>query len=338
MTGGQGRLTDRRVVVGVDFSPSSIAAARWVAQHFAREEQLVLVHVVEVPPPQRFLVGRQEAVSRLVAAAREGAEARLRELAGSIATGLVWEEVRVGRPHEEIVRVVDEYDAQLVVVGRPAAREGTHARVGQIMRRLLAHSPVPVLSMQAAPAGAPSRLMVAVDDSDMTSAVLGWGQRFARQFDAEATVLHAVSCPLLLGASIAGDGLAWAAGCPAHQGAGDETAFHDVRDGTRWLSARLRDASWVDGATPAVVWGHESTADLIVGEAARRASDIIVVGSRGIGAVHRCLLGSVSEGILQSVLGPVLVVPPAPLARRSRWARAGVAADAPSEEPQLTTG
>jgi hypothetical protein len=36
----------RKIVVGVDFTDASLAAARWAAAHFAPDAEIVLVHMV----------------------------------------------------------------------------------------------------------------------------------------------------------------------------------------------------------------------------------------------------------------------------------------------------
>ncbi|HEY4768057.1 MAG TPA: universal stress protein, partial [Candidatus Limnocylindria bacterium] len=75
-------------------------------------------------------------------------------------------------------------------------------------------------------------------------------------------------------------------------------------------------------AANAMSWAHELaapgvTADSVVlrgrpaeaiaGLAYREAADLIVVGSRGLGAVEGALLGSVSDGVIDRAMCPVLV-------------------------------
>jgi nucleotide-binding universal stress UspA family protein len=293
-----------RIVVAVDFSEPSADAARWVARHFARGAELVLVHVLDVPPVPRFLEGRYPSAGRLVETARTGAATRLRELSASIATGLVWPEVRVGKPDEEIVRVATEYGAGLVVIGRPAARAGVWRHIGTTAQRVLRRSPVPVLLAAGMPARGPSRLLVAVDDSDMTGPILHWGRLLAERFSAEATVLHVVSVPLFPGGTaVTGGVLSSENDTPLE----DELA---VREAERWLAERVQGPARGSRMSPAVVAGQVRPAEAIVDEAARSGAELIVVGSRGAGAVPRLVFGSTAEGVLRGAPCPVLVVVP----------------------------
>ena len=47
----------RSVVVGMDFSETSIVAARWAAEHFAPNADITLVHVVALPDRPAFADG-----------------------------------------------------------------------------------------------------------------------------------------------------------------------------------------------------------------------------------------------------------------------------------------
>ena len=73
-----------RTIVAIDFSERSIAAAQWVARHFAPKSELVLVHALELPPPPLFLRGRASWREDDVETCRTGARLRLRQLGGQI--------------------------------------------------------------------------------------------------------------------------------------------------------------------------------------------------------------------------------------------------------------
>lgn len=294
-----------RVVVALDFSEPSMLAAAWVAQHFAHGAELVLVHVIHAPSPPRFLEGRYPSTDRLAETARTGAELRLRELVTTLATGLIWTEVRVGRPEEEIARVAEEYRADLIVVGRPSRRRGLWGRLGTTAQRVLRRAAVPVLLAAEMPPGAPSRLLVGVDDSELTDLILDWARLLVKRFMAEAALLHVVH-PLDFDHGIVMTRGLTGAAADAH----DEV----LRDAHRWLGERLERQL---GSEPkdSPERGRMSTValeglptDVLVGEATRRSAELVVVGSGGGGAARRLFLGSVAEGMLRDSPCPVLVV------------------------------
>ena len=301
-----------RIVVALDFSEQSVLAAAWVAQHFARGAELVLVHVIHVPAAPRFLEGRYPPAERVVEIARAGGERRLRELVSSLATGLTWTEVRVGKPDEEIVRVAQEYGADLIVVGRPAPRAGLWGRLGTTAQRVLRRATVPVLLAAGMPPREPSHLLVGLDDSDLTAPVLDWTRLLVERFTADAVVMHVVH-PMDFDRSIVmTPGLLLAAG-----GSGDETEVdHEpaLRDAQRWLDAQLEQR--ID--TPAGTAPRREritsialeglAADVLVAEATRRGAELIVLGSSGAGAAERLILGSVAEAVLRDSACPVLIV------------------------------
>lgn len=53
-------------------------------------------------------------------------------------------------------------------------------------------------------------------------------------------------------------------------------------------------------------WGNP--ADIILEEAEDKGYDLIVMGSRGLGAIRGILLGSVSEKVSKSIKSPVMIV------------------------------
>lgn len=309
-----------RVVVAIDFSEPSLQAARWVAHDFAPGAELILVHAIHLPPARLSFTDRPEERRRLVETTRMGAEVRLRQLSESIATGLVWLEVRVGEPSEEIVRVATEYDADLVVVGPPEGRPGIR---GTTVQRVLRRSTVPVLLARprrsAKLNGQRPQLLAAVDDSTVTSAVLEWGRYLAQRLSVHATVVHALDGTHYSSVAGRAESVGWPdVYTPRY---GPPSVITDIRAAERWLTERVRALDGGTEMTPVVTGRLSSPADVILEEADARDAELIVLGSRGAGAVPRLLFGSVAEQVLLGASCPVLVVP-----RRLADARQRVAA------------
>jgi nucleotide-binding universal stress UspA family protein len=137
------------------------------------------------------------------------------------------------------------------------------------------------------------RFVIATDGSPGGLEALQQGLRLAQNADAAVTVAYVRSRPLPL------------LGEPFYQGAVTKelgVASAVLADASREIAA-----AHVDGDT-AMLEGD--AADGIVELARSRAADLIVVGSRGRGAVAGALLGSVSESIVHKADRPVLVVKP----------------------------
>ena len=301
-----------RVVVALDFSDPSVLAAEWVARQVAPGAELILVHVIHVPAPPRFLQGRYPSAERVVETARAGAELRLRELASSLATGLVWTEVRIGKPDEEIVRVAAQYRADVIVIGRPAPRSGVWGRLGTTAQRVLRRATVPVLLAAEMTPRTPRRVLVGLDDSDLTGPVLDWTRFLLERFVAAAVVMHVVHPRDFDHTSTLMHGLLRSAADALEAApAGEEPRLRDAR---HWLEERITEQLGTEASaspvrermTLAALEGLP--ADVLVLEAARREIDLVILGSRGAGAVQRFLLGSVAEKVLQESRCPVLVV------------------------------
>ncbi len=321
-------LRIERVVVGIDFSEPSLRAAHWVARDFARGAELILVHVIHLPSARQSFTDRSIQRERLTETARAGAEARLRELSDSIATGLVWLEVRVGDPSEEIVRVAKEYDADLVVIGRPEDRPGGWRGGDTTAQRVIRRSTVPVLLARERTAAklnvSAPQLLVAVDDSDMTAAVLDWGRLLAERMSVQATVLHALDGTHYSAAASPAGSWAWAETYTPRYG--PPSVVTEIRDVERWLAERVRAVDDGTRMTPVVAGRLSSPAEVILVEAEQRDAELIVLGSRGAGAVSRLLFGSVAESVLLGASCPVLVVTGPPAEARERAAAKSMAA------------
>jgi nucleotide-binding universal stress UspA family protein len=296
-----------RVVIGTDFSPPALTAAQWTARHFASGAELVLAHVVIVPEPPRLLRGRFPAPDALVATARAGAEARLRELGRSLGAERTQIEVRAGHAAEQLVDMATAYDADLIAVGRHGQRPGLWNRLGSTAEHLIRAAATPVLLVTGVRDVRPRRILVALDESDVAGVVADEARALGERFGADLTAIHVV------GSAIMSHVLA----APSANGERDpldhRTAQEEVRrelhhDADRWIEGLIGREVGPERVTSEVAFGEPGQEILAAAE--RHEAELIVMGSHGSARVRRALAGSVASEVLRGARCPVLVVPP----------------------------
>jgi len=143
------------------------------------------------------------------------------------------------------------------------------------------------------------QILVPIDFSQVTTAVIEQAATLAERFDAEIALLHvAAPDPDFVGYD-----------------AGPETVREhvaaDLRSEHRQLQS-VADALRSRGLRAHAVSLQGSTVEAILERAERVGADLIVIGSHGHGALYRALVGSVSEGVIRGSRCPVLLVPAEP--------------------------
>jgi nucleotide-binding universal stress UspA family protein len=139
-------------------------------------------------------------------------------------------------------------------------------------------------------------ILVPVDFSQATDAVIAWAADLAERTDGRLWLLHV------------------AAPDPAFVGfeAGPEVVregrARELRQEHRDLQARA-DALRAKGLDATALLVEGPTVEKVLAEAQRLEADLIVMGSHGRGALSRALLGSVSEGVLRGAHCPVTILP-----------------------------
>lgn len=280
-----------RVLSAIDFSTHSRTAAAWVARDLAPDAELVLTHVIDVPQPPVFLEGRFPSAGVVMDAALRGAEDQLRELDSVITAARKHIDLREGNLIEQLAGAAREHASQLIVLGQHTGRghrDGT-------AERLLHVSPVPVLVAGHLPDGPPRRILVPVDGSANSMRALAWATMICRCTGALMTVMHAVD------PTIAGHVKIVSSPRAAH-----DIEEDIVESARKWAGALALSVA----QTPAdqVIVTEGEPADEVLKAATESGADLIVMGSRGVGAVRRRLVGSVARAVLSRARCPVLVV------------------------------
>jgi nucleotide-binding universal stress UspA family protein len=141
----------RTILCAVDFSPASLRALQY-ALSLAEEsgKRLVLLHVFDWPTDRPMIPGLGPEAS---AERRHNEEAALRELRAAVpAEARLWcncvELTAIGRPHEEIVRVAGDQQADLIVLGVHSRSGVELALFGSTTNQVVRRATCPVLTIR----------------------------------------------------------------------------------------------------------------------------------------------------------------------------------------------
>jgi len=281
----------KNVAVGFDGSQSSEEAVRWAADHAQScGASLRIITCFQVPVTSAALVGYGygDALNSIEEATRQQVK-RIAE--GTIVShpGLpvTWE-VSPGPPALVLVDGLESDD--LVVVGSSRHEHAAAFWLGSTPRTLIRHSPCPVAVVRgAATRGRPERIVVGIDGSAAALEALDWAGDEADRQHAQLLIVHGWTYPYIEIDSSAGQ----------------------ARDLTKVDAACTLDKSFEHAVerfatvpTPCLVEASAPSALL----ATVRDGDLLVLGSRGRGALTSAIFGSTVNTVLEQAAVPVVVV------------------------------
>jgi nucleotide-binding universal stress UspA family protein len=312
------------VVVGIDGSAGSraaLAAAVDEAVRTGADVEAVATYLVADLWRDRSSTGVSPSRERILEDLRERTRAMVDDVLGArgspegAAVPAVRVEVVEGPAAEVLVQRAASAD--LLVVGRRGHGTFRGLLLGSVALACAMHAPCPVMVVHAAPSAVDTggaagprgraRLVVGVDGSPGSRAALGFALTTAARRGADLEVVS--TYPLML---------SWSGGVPL-----DAAAADPVREETE---SRIRDVVATVREEPAVavvpaVREVPLSVRVTVGPAAQelvdrsRDAELLVVGSRGRGAVRSALLGSVALHCATHARSPVVVVPAAAAGR-----------------------
>ncbi|MEV4624228.1 universal stress protein [Asanoa sp. NPDC049573] len=281
-----------RIVVGVDGSDPSIAAARWAASEAQQTgATLVLVHAFEWDwPAARFDGGtvlrewaEQKANTTLADAA---------SVVAAVAPGVTVERKAVtGSPGPALIEA--GADSSMIVVGNRGRGGFGSLLLGSVGQRLATHAPAPVVVVRGRRDLGNGAVVVGVDGSPSSLDALAAGFRAAAARSARLIAVRAYLPPTP----------PW--------GVNVEPVVYDVAERDAELKAELDEllAPWrekfPDVATETLV-AHGGAAGVLVGLS--HTAQLLVVGTCGHGSVAGTLTGSVALQLVHHADAPVLIV------------------------------
>ncbi|MFP5345802.1 MAG: universal stress protein [Actinomycetes bacterium] len=277
-----GRWSDvARVVVAFDGSdPGRVALERGIEESRARS---VPLHVVTVVDDILF-----SGVSAIRTDAAQAVLEKAHQLATSVLpSGRVTTRATVGSPVTSILRTCAPDDL-LVVGSRGYGRLG-RMLLGSTSSSLVIHAPCPVLVCRGTGGRASGPVLVGIDGSEAS--------RLAVEFAADIADRDGAMLKIIVAVGPVADALGTIIGP-------DESALRTAEALVQDRAAHVREDRPDLAVEPAVVQAHPVDALLSEAEGAR----LLVVGSRGRGALASILLGSTGRELAQQAACSVLVV------------------------------
>lgn len=304
----------RNIMVPVDGSRFSETALRNALGIAGPDDSILLVTVVESAPP--FSIPQYNAI------AREWAEKYLSELAeriGSVQPKIATE-ILVGSPGAGLNERAAK-DIDLVVMATHGRGPISRAWIGSVADALVRGCRAPVLLVHPGkeeeegfePLGAPRKVLVPLDGSDLAESILGHVQDVTGGKDVTYTLLRIVQYPYTIVSPYLPDTI--------HD---NQEIFRQAigaaKDYLTELSWKLRNKG-IQVETEVHVAEHPARA--IVEFARDHEMDLIAIATHGRGGLSRLALGSVTDKIVRTSETPVLVFRPA---------------ETPKEQPDTRTG
>jgi nucleotide-binding universal stress UspA family protein len=200
-----------------------------------------------------------------------------------------------GEPADELMRVADERDSALLVVGSRGQRELGRAVLGGVSSGLMLGAPCPVAVLPAeAPVAPAPRLLrstvCGVEGADRDRAVLRLAADLVERIGGDLHALHSVDPRPM-----------------ASPGAPRSVPAPELRQAAEVMVERLIERSAVNARSHVA----ERPPAAALEDCARRVgAGLIVIGSQGLGRLGSAVMGSVAIQLIAQARRPIVVLPP----------------------------
>lgn len=296
------------ILVPIDFSPESLRAldyADLLRRAFGGTLHLVHVHDVDsnYAVPSVLLLPPVISVDEI----DRHYQNQLKQLAAKHSAQV---HVKIGRAFDQICRLADDLEAQLIVISTHGNTGWKRLLLGSTAERVVRHAACPVLVVRRRerdfaalkPTGQDDRtnaarmkILVPVDFSARAREALRYALFFARAWQAELTILHAVQMQPVIAAD--------------HLAAYNRTpSLAAIERAARAQMRSLLGGLDFTGVPYKTVIQVGNPAQQINQYAEDHGSDLIITATQGQTGLAHVLIGSVAEHVVRHAHCPVLVV------------------------------
>ncbi|MDP9379940.1 MAG: universal stress protein [Chloroflexota bacterium] len=291
-----------RILLATDGSTDAALAAKAAVDLSAKMG--VELHVVHVWQPAHFYPDQAimpRSAASFYATLEEQARGLLEEQVRRIEAGagsVAQAHLRSGNPAGEIISLGEELNVGLVALGSRGLGPIRRLVLGSVSEAVVHHARFPVLVLRGGDeAWPPSRIVVGDDGSEDARRAAELAAGIGKVLGASMDIVHAYPPPAYLLSEKA-------------QSSYSQVVADALRETGRVMQERADGLERILGQAPHVkVRAGEPAATILEVASEDGGPALIAVASRGIGAVQRMMLGSVSSKVLHAATGPVLVYP-----------------------------
>ena len=291
-----------RILLATDGSEDAALAARAAADlSKATGSELHVVHVLPRFPRHAYPGITPEVYSYVLDETYEEARRLLEEEAKRVESGgsrVTESHIKRGQFVDEILDLAEEIGAGLILMGSRGLGPVKRLLLGSIAEGVVHDAPCPVLVLRGGPHSWPPESIVIGDDgSEEAKGAEELAASIGGLYGAKVLLVRAY--PKL----------------PEMDAEGRELDARMVDDELRReqhvLTGRAKEIEDTLGTRPRVELAAGDPASSLLRAAEEGAAEhtLIAVGSRGLGAVRRVRLGSVSTKVLHAAKGPILIYP-----------------------------
>jgi nucleotide-binding universal stress UspA family protein len=285
-----------KVLLAIDGSKDAALAARAAVDVCQRTgAELHVVHVWFYLPTARLRPFMRRELTKLGSELLEEGVKRVEDC-GGLVTGAHLVE---GRAVDEILDLAEQIEAGLVVIGSRGLGPVGRIALGSVSEAVIHHSHWPVLVLRGGEdAWPPERVIFGDDGSEAARAAGDLGASLCGHHGAQALMLRVY--PRLPEVDAEG------------RRSNPRIVDDELRRAQNALLERSRELESRLGSRPKtrLVVGNAAACLLEAAEEDAPERTLLAVGSRGLGAIGRMRLGSVSTKVVHAAKGPVLVHPP----------------------------
>jgi nucleotide-binding universal stress UspA family protein len=284
-----------RILLAVDGSDNSYEAVR-ALKYFGRAEELILLHVLDVPKPAYPMMVPEvahELYGAVQQAMRVDGEGLLDRIVSLLPlnVGQVTRCLETGSPSEMIVSFAEQHKADLILMGARGLGPVKERLLGSVSHRVLTLAPCATLIVSTPMKALQKILLPLQGPYDAAAAIRFLGTKPFRE-----------TVELILMTVVPTTRPPW----PADESAAKELekqALLAAQDFLNDAASRLTGL----GYTARTLATAGSTAPVILQESDKIRPDLILMGTHGRRGVTRFVLGSVSHAMLHAAKYPMLV-------------------------------